>query len=82
MTMGDGAIISLSRKHKTNAGSSTEAELIGVNNALPKILYSLELIRPQGYKVEHVFLYQDNKSTILSELHGKLSSGKERNTLK
>jgi len=72
MTMGDGAIISFSRKHKTNAGRSTEAELIGVDDALPKILYSLEFVRAQGYKVEHSLLYQDNKSATLLELHGKL----------
>ena len=82
MTMGDGAIISISRKHKTNAGSSTEAELIGVDDALPKILYSLEFIRAQGYRVKHALLYQDNKSAILLELHGKLSSGKRTKHIK
>ena len=69
--MGDGAIISFSRKHKTDAGSSTEAELIGFDDALPNILYSLEFVRAQGYKVEHSLLYQDNKSAILLELHGE-----------
>ena len=42
-----------------------EAELIGVDDALPKILYSLEFIRAQGYNVDHALLYQDNKSAIL-----------------
>jgi len=74
--MGDGAIINFSHKYKTNAGSSTEAELIGVNDALPKILYSLEFIRAQGYNVDHALLYQDNRIAILLELHGELSSEK------
>jgi len=34
MIMGNGAIISFWHKHKTNAASSTEAELIGVDDAL------------------------------------------------
>jgi len=82
MTMGDEATVSFSHKLKTNAGSSTGAELIGVDDALPKILYSLEFIRAQGYNVDHAILYQDNRSAILLELHGKSSSGKRTKHIK
>ena len=67
---------------RTNAASSTEAELIGVDDAIPKILYSLEFIRTQGYNVNHALLYQDNRSTILLELNGKTSSGKRTKHIK
>jgi hypothetical protein len=40
MTLGQGAAISMSRKQKTNARSSTEVELIGVYDALPSILHT------------------------------------------
>ena len=38
MTMGSGAITSFSRKQKINGKSSTEGELIGVDDTLPQIL--------------------------------------------
>ena len=40
MTMGTGAIQSMSRKQKLNTRSSTEAELIGVNDAITMVLWT------------------------------------------
>ena len=40
MMMGCGAITSFSRKQKINASSSTEAELIGLDDASPQILWT------------------------------------------
>jgi hypothetical protein len=37
MTMGIGAVISLSTKQKVNARSSTEAELVSVDDVIAKI---------------------------------------------
>ena len=82
MTLGDGAIVSFSHKHKQNAKSSTEDELYGVSNAITKILWSLNFIRSQGYDVKHALLYQDNKSAILLEVNGKLSSSKRTKHIK
>ena len=76
------AVISISNKHKQNAKSSTEDELYGVDNAMPKILWSLEFIRAQGYDVKHALLYQDNRSAILLEINGKLSSSKKTKHIK
>jgi hypothetical protein len=39
-TMGKGAIISSSRKQKVNSRSSTESELIGVDDKITKILWT------------------------------------------
>jgi len=76
MTLGEGAVMSFSHKHKINARSSTEDELIGVDNAITKILWSLNFMRSQGHNINHALLYQDNRSAILLEVNGKLSSSK------
>ena len=34
MSMGNGALVSMSRKQKLNTRSSTEAELVGVDDAI------------------------------------------------
>ena len=73
---------SFSHKHKLNARNSTEAAIIGVDNAMQKILWTLELIRAQGHDVSHAMLYQDNKSAILLEVNGKLSSSKKTKHIK
>eukprot|EP00804_Cyclotella_cryptica_P019619 CCRYP_013969-RA/>CCRYP_013969-RA protein AED:0.49 eAED:0.49 QI:0/-1/0/1/-1/1/1/0/79 len=53
MTLGQGAAISILRKQKTNARSLTEAELIGVYDALPSILHARYFIEALGYNVRH-----------------------------
>jgi len=42
--MGNGAIISLSTKQKVNAHSSTEAELVAVDDIIAKILWTKRFI--------------------------------------
>ena len=39
ITLGAGTSMSMSKAHKLNTNSSTEAELVGVYNALPVILW-------------------------------------------
>ena len=46
MSMGKGAILSFSRGQKLNAGSSTEAELIGIADALGIILWKKYVVYP------------------------------------
>ena len=82
MTLGKGAISSFSHKHKQNAKSSTESELYGVYDALPKVMWSLEFLRAQGHNVSHALMYQDNKSAILLEVNGRLSSSKRTKHIK
>ena len=41
MTLGNGAIISDSTKQKVNARSSTESEMIAVDNTLSKVLWTI-----------------------------------------
>ena len=56
------------------ARSSMEAELIGIDDALPYIMWGLYFVEAQGYEVTHNILYQDNKSTILLSKNGRWSS--------
>ena len=78
---GDGAVQSISRKQKLNTRSSTEAELVGVDDVSVMILWTKLFLEAQGYKIEKNILYQDNKSAILLERNGKKSSGKRTRAL-
>ena len=48
MTMGKGSIFRSSCKQKINARSSTEAELIGINDVVGKILWTRNFLNCQG----------------------------------
>ena len=81
MVMGSGGVISMSRKQKLNTRSSTEAELVGADDAVTMILWTRLFLEEQGYQVEKNTLYQDNKSAILLETNGAKSSGKQSRAL-
>ena len=70
MTLGKGAVISNSWRQKCNTRSSTESELVGVDDAIPTVLWSLYFIQAQGYKITHATICQDNKSVILLKKNG------------
>ena len=76
MSYGNGAAMTMSRKQKLNTRSSTEAELVGVDDAVNMILWTKLFLSEQGYHVEKNTVYQDNKSAILLERNGKKSSSK------
>jgi hypothetical protein len=48
---GDGAVQSISRKQKLNARSSTESELVGVDDVLVMILWTKLFLEEQGYDI-------------------------------
>jgi len=76
MTMGEGVLQSLSIKHKTNSRSSTEAELISVDDVISKVLWTKLFLEAQGYGVQDNIVYRDNQSSMKLEQNGKASSGK------
>ena len=76
MTMGEGAMQIVSKKQKLNSRSTTEAELIGVDDAATQILWTRLFMEAQGYPIDKNILYQDNKSSILLETNGRDSAGK------
>jgi hypothetical protein len=76
MSLGEGCVYSMSTKQKLNTRSLTEAELVAVNDAMSKILWTRLFIQAQGYKVSDNIVYQDNQSAMLLEKNGKMSSSK------
>jgi hypothetical protein len=74
LTLGIGFMISSLGKQKLNMWSSTESELVGVNDLMSLILWSRIFLKAQGYVVVDNILHQGNKSAILLEQNGKMSS--------
>ena len=75
-SMGKGAITSISRKQGLNTRSSTEAEVVGADDAVGPMVWTRRFMEEQGYPPERSILYQDNKSAILLETNGRASAGK------
>ena len=78
MMLGDkgGAIISQSLKQKVNSRSSTEAELIGVDDMIAKVVWTSNFAKMQGLRPSSTTLYQDNNAAIILETKGIASAGK------
>lgn len=76
MTMGSGAVQAISKKQKVNTRSSTEAELVAVDDVLAQVLWTQNFLKAQGYEISDNIVYQDNKSTMLLEKNGRASAGK------
>ena len=74
--MGRGFPILASPKQKLNTGSSTESELIGVDDLMPSILWTRHFLEAQGHCVHENIVFQDNQSAMLLEKNCKASSGK------
>jgi hypothetical protein len=77
MSLGKGCPINMSRKQRINTWSSTEEELVGVNDNMTMDLWTKLFLEAQGLKVTDNIIYQDNKSTMLLEKNGRQSSGKK-----
>ncbi len=82
MSFGQGMVMSYSWKHKINTKSSTEAELVGVDDSLGCILWARYFIQAQGYDMDVLLLYQDNMSAILLKMNRKASSSKHTKHIK
>ena len=51
--------------------SSNEAELNGVDEALPQIIWTRYFLEEQEYAMDQNILYQDNQSAMILETNGK-----------
>jgi hypothetical protein len=76
LSLGRGVVYGTSKRQKLNTKSSTEAEVVGTDDVMPQVLWTLYFLKAQGYKIDDNILYQDNKSSILLETNGRGSSGK------
>jgi Reverse transcriptase (RNA-dependent DNA polymerase) len=75
MTIGKGAVISISRKQGINTRSSTESELVAADDVIGPLLWTRLFLQAQGYKQDNV-MYQDNQSAMKLEKNGRASAGK------
>jgi hypothetical protein len=62
LTMKRGFSIVSFTKQKLNTQSSTESELVGVDNMIPIVVWSRYFLMAQGYGVTQNLLLQDNQS--------------------
>ena len=76
MTMGKGAVTSLSRKQGMNTCSSTEAKVVAADEVVGPMLWTKLFLEHQGYPVRKNVLFQDNRSAVLLEENGRKSAGK------
>jgi hypothetical protein len=59
-----------------NTNSSTESDLVGIDDKMPIMLWTCYFLLSQGYGIVENLLLQDNKSSILLEQNGKALSDK------
>jgi hypothetical protein len=76
MSLGKGSIYSTSTKQKLVTRSSTEAEVVGVHDVMPQLIWTANFLEGQGICIDESVLYQDNTSSILLEKNGRHSSTK------
>ena len=67
LSWGRGSPISVSQKQKLNSRSSTESEIIAVDDMMDKILWTRLFLKDQGVMIGENILYQDNQSSIRLE---------------
>jgi hypothetical protein len=76
LSMGTGAITTVSRKQGMNTRSSTEAEIVAADEMVGPMLWTKGFLEAQGYGIQRNILYQDNQSAMKMEINGKKSAGK------
>jgi len=70
MTMSQGALKSSSMKQKINTRSSTEAELVAVDDMISSIVWTKNFLIAQGYDLKDNILYQENTSAMRIRFEG------------
>ena len=61
LSLGKGVITGVSTRQKLTTQSSTEAELVTVDDCMSLILWTRYFLEAQGYGVDNAIIYQDNK---------------------
>jgi Reverse transcriptase (RNA-dependent DNA polymerase) len=78
ISLGGASIYIKSGKQKIVTRSSTEAELVGISDALSQILWTREFLLALGLTLGPATVYQDNKSTIFLANKGRSTSERSR----
>ena len=75
-TFGKGMIDGSAKGQRINTTSSTEAEVVGVHENMPAILWMQYFLEAQGYPLKPTKIHQDNLSSMQLETNGRASSSK------
>jgi hypothetical protein len=78
ITMGVGPVVASSKKQSLVTRSSTEAELVGLADSLPQVIWTRDFLKAQGYDAKPAVVYQDNTSTIALAKKGRSTSPRTR----
>ena len=76
MTMGTVGAYVQSSKQKLNTKSSTEAELVGVDDVMTQVIRTQYFLKEQGHMIQDNVIYQDNQSAIRLDKNGRRSISK------
>jgi len=76
LSLGFGCVYSMARKQKLNTTSSTEAEIVGVHDAMSQVLWFRYFLIAQEIKISNNILFQDNQSAIILHKNGVASSSR------
>ena len=75
LSMGKGVIYGTSTRQKLNTRSSTEEELVAVDDCMAQVLWTKYFLAAQGYETSAHVILQDNESAIRLETNGHKSMG-------
>jgi len=78
ISLGAGPIFVKSAKQKIVTKSSTEAELVGISDALSTVIWIRQFLQQQGHDMGPATVYQDNTSTIALAEKGRAISERTR----
>ena len=78
ISLGSGPVWTKSTKQRLVSKSSTEAEIIGVSDALSQVIWTRDFLIDQGYNVGPSTLLQDNKSAIQMLEKGEATAERSR----
>ena len=78
LMIGNATVYVKSGKQKIVTRSSTEAELVGLSDALSQILWTREFLCNQGLQLGPAIVYQDNQSTMCLANKGRSTSERTR----
>ena len=67
MSLGKGTVYAVSIKKKLYTTSSTEPELVGVSDGMPKMIWTRHFMEAQAYNVHDLYFYKDNQSAKILE---------------
>ena len=65
LTTGRGFPVTSPKKQKLNTRSSTESEVVGVDDFMPGLIWTRNFMKAQDYDVVEKIIFQDNKSEML-----------------